>query len=79
MVLFGGIERLRIENGCDDFLSQRRLRIVLGLPRIAGLDRGLGMESAIDLALKAGTLMVERHGTADVIPDLKEIQDRFGL
>ncbi|QUJ76192.1 ribokinase [Sulfitobacter albidus] len=46
---------------------------------LAGLDRGLGMEVSIDLALKAGTLMVMRHGTADVIPDLKEIQDHFGL
>ena len=45
---------------------------------VAGLDRGLGMEAAIDLALKAASLMVMRHGTADVIPDLKEIQDRFG-
>ncbi len=41
----------------------------------AGLDRGLGMAAAIDLALKAGALMVTRHGTADVIPDLKDIQD----
>jgi len=45
---------------------------------VAGLDRGLGMEASIDLALKAGTLMVMRRGTADVIPDLKEIQDHFG-
>ncbi len=45
---------------------------------VGGLDRGLGMEAAIDLALKAASLMVMRHGTADVIPDLKEIQDRFG-
>ena len=45
---------------------------------IAGLDRGMGMDAAIDLALKAGALMVTRHGTADVIPDLKEIQDHFG-
>jgi ribokinase len=37
------------------------------------------MEVAIDLALKAGALMVMRRGTADVIPDLKEIQDRFGI
>lgn len=44
---------------------------------VAGLDRGLTMEGAIDLALKAGTLMVMRRGTADVIPDLKEIQDHF--
>ncbi len=45
---------------------------------VAGLDRGLNMEAAIDLALKAGALMVTRRGTADVIPDLKEIQDHFG-
>jgi ribokinase len=42
---------------------------------IASLDRGLEMDAAIDLALRAGALMVTRHGTADVIPDLKEIQD----
>ena len=30
---------------------------------------------AIDLAMRAGALMVTRHGTADVIPDLKEIRD----
>jgi ribokinase len=46
---------------------------------VAALDRGMPMEAAIDLALKAGAMMVERRGTADVIPDLKEIQDRFGL
>jgi len=45
---------------------------------VAALDRGLDMESGIDLALKAGALMVMRRGTADVIPDLKEIQDHFG-
>lgn len=45
---------------------------------VAGLDRGMDMEAAIDLALKAGALMVMRRGTADVIPDLKEIQDHFG-
>lgn len=42
---------------------------------IAGLDRGMPMEQAIRLALRAGALMVTRAGTADVIPDLKEIQD----
>ena len=41
----------------------------------AGLDRGMDMPSAIDLASKAGALMVTRHGTADVIPDLKDVQD----
>ncbi|MGB3246669.1 MAG: ribokinase [Sulfitobacter sp.] len=42
---------------------------------VASLDRGLPMEEAIDLAAMAGALMVTRFGTADVIPDLKEIQD----
>lgn len=42
---------------------------------VAGLDRGLPMTEAIHLALRAGALMVSREGTADVIPDLKEIQD----
>jgi ribokinase len=41
---------------------------------IAGLDRGLTMEQAINQALKAGALMVTRHGTADVIPDLSEVK-----
>ena len=42
---------------------------------VAGLDRGLPMAQAINLATQAAALMVTRHGTADVIPDLKEIQD----
>ena len=42
---------------------------------VAALDRGMAMEGAIDLASQAGALMVTRFGTADVIPDLKEIQD----
>lgn len=46
---------------------------------LAGLDRGMDMAASIDLALKAAALMVMRRGTADVIPDLKEIQDHFGL
>ncbi|MDF3414975.1 ribokinase [Sulfitobacter sp. M57] len=46
---------------------------------VAGLDRGLDMANALDLALRAGALMVARAGTADVIPDLKEVQDHdFG-
>jgi len=44
---------------------------------VATLDRGMDMPQAIDLALKAGSMMVARRGTADVIPDLKEIQDHF--
>lgn len=42
---------------------------------VAGLDRGMIMRDAIELAMKAGALMVARRGTADVIPDLKDIQD----
>ena len=46
---------------------------------VAALDRGMEMPEAIDLATRAGALMVSREGTADVIPDLKDIQDHdFG-
>ncbi|MEL7090509.1 MAG: ribokinase [Pseudomonadota bacterium] len=45
---------------------------------VAGLDRGLPMEQALTLATRAGAIMVTRHGTADVIPDLKDIEDQFG-
>ena len=40
---------------------------------LAGLDRGMDMEEAIGLATHAGALMVTRHGTSDVIPDLSEV------
>jgi ribokinase len=42
---------------------------------VAGLDRGLPMEQAISLGQQAGAIMVTRHGTADLIPDLKDIED----
>lgn len=42
---------------------------------VAGLDRGHAMKDSIDLGMRAAALMVAREGTADVIPDLKEIQD----
>lgn len=41
---------------------------------IAGLDRGLPMEQALSMASDAAALMVTRRGTADVIPDLAEVQ-----
>lgn len=42
---------------------------------LAALDRGQPMEQAISLATRAAAIMVTRHGTADVIPDLKDIED----
>ena len=42
---------------------------------LAGLDRGMEMADAIRQATRAAALMVTRHGTADVIPDLKDVQD----
>ncbi|WP_270725229.1 ribokinase [Shimia sp. Alg240-R146] len=42
---------------------------------LAARDRGLPMEQAIALASRAAALMVTRHGTADVIPDLKEVDE----
>jgi ribokinase len=44
---------------------------------LAGLDRGMPTAQAIDLAMRAAALMVTRKGTADVIPDLREVQS-FG-
>lgn len=41
---------------------------------LAGLDQGMPMAQAINLATKAGALMVTRKGTADVIPDLSEVR-----
>ena len=42
---------------------------------LSGLDRGLPMAQAMAQAARAAALMVTRHGTADVIPDLKEVLD----
>ncbi|WP_291728307.1 ribokinase [Leisingera sp. F5] len=41
---------------------------------LSGLDQGLPMAKAMLLAAQAAALMVTRHGTADVIPELKEVQ-----
>lgn len=46
---------------------------------LAGLDRGMPMPQAVRLATRAAAIMITRHGTADVIPDLKEVTEaRFG-
>ena len=42
---------------------------------LAGLDRGQPMAQAIKLAMRAAALMVTRRGTADVIPDLRDLED----
>ncbi|MFK7875007.1 MAG: ribokinase [Paracoccaceae bacterium] len=42
---------------------------------IACLDRGLPINQALTTANLAAAIMVTRHGTADVIPDLKDIED----
>ncbi len=42
---------------------------------LAGMDRGMPMAQAIAHANRAAALMVTRHGTADVIPDLKEVRE----
>lgn len=41
----------------------------------AGLDRGLPMRQSLSLAIRAAAVMVTRVGTADVIPDLKDLDD----
>ncbi|MFY0616042.1 ribokinase [Shimia sp.] len=42
---------------------------------LAARDRGLPMQQCIALAMRAGALMVTRQGTADVIPDLKDVDE----
>ncbi|WP_170334278.1 ribokinase [Ruegeria arenilitoris] len=42
---------------------------------LAGMDRGMPMAQAVAQANRAAALMVTRHGTADVIPDLKEVHE----
>lgn len=42
---------------------------------LAALDRGASNGEAVELAIQASALMVTRRGTADVIPDLKEVLD----
>ena len=46
---------------------------------LSALDRGMSMGQAISLAMRAAALMVTRMGTADVIPDLKEVEEFSGL
>ncbi|MEO0391498.1 MAG: PfkB family carbohydrate kinase, partial [Pseudomonadota bacterium] len=42
---------------------------------VAGLSRGESAAQAITRANLAASIMVTRVGTADVIPDLKDIED----
>lgn len=42
---------------------------------LAARDRGFPMEQSLTLASRAAALMVTRVGTADVIPDLKEVTE----
>jgi len=42
---------------------------------LAGLDRGMPMAQAITQAMRAAAIMVTRKGTADVIPDLKDLEN----
>ena len=42
---------------------------------LSGLDRGLPVAQAMAQANRAAALMVTRYGTADVIPDLKDVLD----
>ncbi|WP_146347647.1 ribokinase [Falsiphaeobacter marinintestinus] len=42
---------------------------------LAGLDRGMPMPQAIAQASLAAAIMVTRYGTADVIPDLRDVQE----
>lgn len=45
---------------------------------LACLDRGQPMLQALQTASKAAAIMVTRHGTADVIPDLLDVQNFSG-
>ena len=42
---------------------------------LAGMDQGMPIALAITQSMRAAALMVTRHGTADVIPDLKEVRE----
>ncbi len=73
-----------IQQGCDpvDFAAHRVQAVdTTGAGDtftgyvLAGMDRGMPMEQAILQANRAAALMVTRHGTADVIPDLREVRD----
>lgn len=45
---------------------------------LAGLDRGQPILQAMQTASKAAAIMVTRRGTADVIPDLSDVQNFSG-
>ena len=54
--------------------SQSNYEALIGMMKVSGKFPTDKMEQALALASKAGALMVTRHGTADVIPNLAEVQ-----
>ncbi|MDC0343585.1 ribokinase [bacterium] len=78
-----GARWINAETGSDQAFSARKVTAVDTTGAgdtftgyvLAGMDRGLPMAQAISQANLAASIMVTRHGTADVIPDLKDLQD----
>ncbi len=42
---------------------------------LAGMDRGMPMAQTISQAMRAAAIMVTRRGTADAIPDLRDVRE----
>lgn len=78
-----GAEWISTETGSKQAFSARKVEAVDTTGAgdtftgyvLAGMDRGMPMAQAISQASLAASIMVTRRGTADVIPDLKDIQD----
>lgn len=78
-----GARWISTERGSDQVFAARQVQAVDTTGAgdtftgyvLAGLDRGMPMPQAISQAVLAASIMVTRRGTADVIPDLKDLQD----